>query len=204
MDKLWNYEDYVNYLSHENKIVRRWAFEKIENHYPNTYTDEVSKLINDEDNHLACAAPRYLAGHHAVKHGPAILDSFKNANGNVLSNCASALGKMKYEPALETMIDSCSKKPDPETFFGICDYFGSIHNEDCREVLLNLAMQINDPFLLSTIVTNLLRHNNPEDIIFIMDKYFGKKNSEWKIVPIQFKQIANALGGAEYFENTSR
>ena len=49
MNKLWNYGDYANLLSHPNRIVRRWAFAAIENHYPNRYTDQVCNLIGDED-----------------------------------------------------------------------------------------------------------------------------------------------------------
>ncbi|MDM8536239.1 SEC-C metal-binding domain-containing protein [Desulfobacterales bacterium HSG17] len=206
MNKLWNYEDYVKHLSHENKIVRKWAFNAIENHYPNRYTDEVSKLIDDEDSRLACAAPRYLAGHYAVQHAPAILDSYKNGKENIPSNCASALGRMKYEPALETMTASftnTSKKLNMETFFGICDYLGSMPESYCRELLITAAMQINESFLLPTIITNLLRHNNPEDISFILDKYFDKKNADWEIDLFQFKHIASALGGGEYFKNRS-
>ena len=74
MNKLWNYEDYVNHLSHPDKTVRRWAFDALENHYPNRYTDEVCSLIGDEDQHLACAAPRYLAGHGAIQHSAVILE----------------------------------------------------------------------------------------------------------------------------------
>ena len=45
MNRLWGYEDYINHLSHQNKIVRRWAFSALENHYSNRFTDEVCNLI---------------------------------------------------------------------------------------------------------------------------------------------------------------
>ena len=77
MNRLWNYEDYINHLSHRNRMVRRWAFATIENHYPNRYTDDVCNLIGDEDEHLACASPKYLAKYGAIQHAPAILESFK-------------------------------------------------------------------------------------------------------------------------------
>src|SRR6056297_917436 len=112
MDRLWNYKDYVKFLSHDNRLVRKWAFEAIEKQYPNRYTDEVSRLISDEDSHLACMAPKYLAEHQAVQHAPAILNSFLNDSGNIPSNCALALSKMKYEPALEKIIESLSNNPN--------------------------------------------------------------------------------------------
>ena len=83
MNKLWDYKDYVNHLSHENRLVRRWAFNALENHYPNIYTDKVCNLISDEDEHLACAAPRYLSWHGAVQHAPAILESFKRQSASL-------------------------------------------------------------------------------------------------------------------------
>lgn len=30
MAKLWNYEDYVKFLSHDNRLVRGWAFDALE------------------------------------------------------------------------------------------------------------------------------------------------------------------------------
>ena len=52
MNKLWNYEDYVKHLNHENEIVRRWAFDVLENRFLNRYTDQVVNLINDENEYL--------------------------------------------------------------------------------------------------------------------------------------------------------
>ena len=125
MNRLWDYEDYVNHLSHQNKIVRRWAFEAIENHYTNRYTDEVCHLIGDEVEHLACAAPRYLAKHEAVQHAPAILESFKKGHGNVPSNCAIALGNMFYEPGLDVMLEYFSSVKSENTFLGIINKHSS-------------------------------------------------------------------------------
>ena len=124
MNRLWNYEDYTNYLSHRNRMVRRWAFAALENHYPNRYTDEVCNLIGDEDEHLACASPRYLAKYGAIQHVPAILESFKKGQGNIPSNCAIALGNMLYEPALDVMLEYFSSVKSAETFLGILDYLG--------------------------------------------------------------------------------
>ncbi|MDM8536240.1 SEC-C metal-binding domain-containing protein [Desulfobacterales bacterium HSG17] len=201
MTKLWNYEDYVNYLSHDNKMVRRWAFDKIENHYPNRYTDEVSKLIGDENDHLACAAPRYIAEHEAVQHAPAIMYSFKNDQGNAPGHCATALGKMKYEPAMDSMFEYCSDKTNMETLYGVFDYFGSMDNDTCREMLISAAMQINDMFLRTSIIHNLFKHNNIEDIYFILDNYFDPNISKWELNVFQSQGIAQALGGGDYFRN---
>jgi SEC-C motif len=141
MSKLWNYEDYVNHLSHQNKIVRCWAFAAIENHYPNRYTDEVSILIGDEVEHLARAAPRYLAMHEAFQHAPAILDSFKKDHGNIPSNCAIALGNMFYEPAIDVMLEYFSSVKSEEAFWGILEYLGKIDNENRMDYIYSDAIR---------------------------------------------------------------
>ena len=83
MNKLWNYEDYVKFLSHPHWLLRRWAFTALEERFPNRYTDEVAILISDEDFHLACAGPRYLAKNGAVQHAEKIMACFQNGGGNV-------------------------------------------------------------------------------------------------------------------------
>ena len=72
MNKLWDYEDYVAHLIHPNPLVRHWAFKALEGRYSNKYSDEVSNLIDDKDEHLACVALRYLAMHEADQHAPVI------------------------------------------------------------------------------------------------------------------------------------
>lgn len=178
MNKLWNYEDFVNHLSHQNKIVRRWAFAAIENHFPNRYTDEVCNLIGDEVEHLACSAPRYLAIHEAVQHAPAILESFKKDQGNVPSNCATALGNMFYEPALEVMFEYFSSVKSEETFLGILNYFGKIDNENCRTALKSTIMQMQDTLILGSAVANLLYHHYPDDVPFVMDRFFDLEDRD--------------------------
>jgi HEAT repeat protein len=200
MNKLWHYENFVNQLSHQNKLVRCWAFEALENHFPNRYTDEVCNLIGDEVEHLACAAPRYLAMHEAIQHAPAILDSFKNGQGNIPSNCAIALGNMNYEPAVDVMLEYFSSSKSAETFLGILYFLGKIHHGDCRDALKSAVIQMQDTFILGSAVTNLLHHHNPEDVPLVMDRYFdlGDLDQNYKTY---LRDVSNALGGVEYFRN---
>ena len=200
MNKLWDYEDYVIHLSHQNKLVRSWAFAAIENHFSNRYTDEVCSLIGDEVEHLACAAPKYLAKLKAIQHAPAILDSFEKSQGNIPSNCAVALGKMNYEPAVDMMLEYFSRTKSAETFLGILYYLGKIHCGDCRDALKSAVIQIQDTFILGAAATNLLQHHNPEDVQLVMDRYFdsGEQNQHYDTY---LRDISYALGGAEYFSN---
>ena len=202
MNKLWNYEDYVDHLSHPNQLVRRRAFEAIENHYANKYTDEVCNLIGDQVEHLACAAPRYLAKHGAVGHAPAILESFKKDHGLIPSNCAIALGKMSYEPALDVMFEYFSAVKSEETFLGILDYLGGVDKEKCRAALRSVIIQMHDSFILATAVTNLLGHYHQEDIPLVIDKFLDlvDQNPNQNYDPY-LRNISWALDGGEYFRN---
>lgn len=200
MKKLWNYEDYVNHLSHPNKLLRSWAFEALEEHYPNKYTDEISNLIGDEDSHLACAVPRYLAKNGAVQHAPKILDCFQNSNGNVPSNCALALGLMAYEPAADIMLEHFSFADSAETFFGILEYLGKVKRDECREALRSAVIQMQDSFNLQAAAHNLLRHYHVEDMSLVLDKYF-ELGIEDHYSDSLLKTISSSLGGDGYFND---
>jgi hypothetical protein len=180
--------------------VRRWAFSAIENHYPNHYTDEVCNLIGDEDEHLACASPRYLARYGAVQHAPAILESFKKGEGNVPGNCAEALGYMHYDSALDTMLEYLSTVKNTETFLGILDYLGKIRHDNCRVALQSAVLQLQETLILGSAVTNLLLHYNPDDVSFVMDRYFVLHDLD-NLNDTYLRDISYPLGGAEYFRN---
>lgn len=204
MNRLWNYEDYVKFLSHDNRLVRRWAFEAIEKQYPNRYTDEVSRLISDEHSHLACMAPKYLAKHQAVQHAPAILNSFLNDSGNIPSNCALALSKMKYEPALEKIIESLSNNPNTNSLLGIFNYLGSIHKETARETLISAVKQIQDPMLQGDAALNLLRHDHQEDFTWIIDTILKPAKKGKGIEHALLKALVNYLCARDYFNDLTQ
>ena len=178
-----------------------WAFNAIENRYPNKYTDEVCKLVGDEDEHLACAAPKYLAKHNAVQHAPRILESFKNGQGNVPSSCATALAKMKYEPALEVIIGSLSSNINFNSLFGIFDYLGSVYNENSQGTLISAARQIKDPFLQGCAFSNLLRHNHPENVILILEIILESTKQNKSVENFQIKALADFWDATEYFND---
>ena len=180
--------------------MRRWAFSALENHYSNRYTDGVCNLIGDEDEHLACASPRYLAKFGAVQHAPLILESFKKGEGSVPGNCAAALGNMHYDPALDVMLEYFSTVKSSETFLGILDYLGKIRHENCRAALKSAVAQMKDTLILGSAVTNLLHHYNPDDVSIVMDRYFdlfAEDNHD----DTYLRDISYPLGGAEYFRN---
>ena len=200
MNAIWKYEDYINHLSHENEIVRRWAFSALENRFLNRYTDQVANLINDENEHLVCAALRYLSFHQAVQHAPAILERFKSGQGIISSNCAVALAKMHYEPAAEAILERFSTAEDNETVFGVLDYLGNMRTEKCRMALKAAVIQMQDTMVLSSAITNLLHHHNSEDINWVMERYL-KSGDSYDRFDTPLKYILSPLGGGSYFRD---
>lgn len=204
MAKLWNYEDYVKFLSHNNRLVREWAFDALKNRYPNKYTDEVSILISDKDSHLACMAPTYLAKHQAVQHAPAILNSFLHDSGNIPSNCALALSKMKYEPALGKIIESLSNDESVDSLFGVFNYLGSIHRDAARKTLISAVKHIKDTILQGDAVLNLLRHDHQEDITWIIDIILKPVKKGKGIENDLLKALAKYFCAGDYFNDLTR
>jgi len=198
MNKLWRYEDYVNHLSHENGIVRRWAFDALENRYLNRYTEQAADLINERETYFVCAVLRYLSFHQADQHAPAILERFKRAQGVIAGNCATALAKLQYEPAMEVMLDKFSTTEDPETFLGVLEYLGNIPDEKCRAALRGAVGRMQDTIVSRSATANLLHHFNTEDINFVMERFFNAGGS-YDRFDTPLKYILSPLGGGAYF-----
>ena len=134
MNQLWTYQNYVEHLSHTNTFVRRWAFETIEKQFPRKVTKEVSNLIGDPDEHLACMAPRYLASHGVTEFTPDIIESFKQGKNNIPSNCAMALGDLLYVSALDDILERLSNVENLNTFMStLCQPTDAIPILDLRD-----------------------------------------------------------------------
>ena len=138
MNRLWSYQNYVEHLGHPSSFVRSRAFNAIERQFPRKVTKEVSNLIGDPDEHLACMAPRYLASRGVSEFTPDIIQSFKEGKDNVPSNCAIALGGLRYVPALDDILARLSNVESLNTFLGILYYLGKVRIDDCRHVLIKL------------------------------------------------------------------
>ncbi|MFP4000024.1 MAG: HEAT repeat domain-containing protein, partial [Desulfobacterales bacterium] len=195
MSKLWDFNGYVNHLSHKNSIARRWAFNALDNRFKNYYADQVSYLLNDADEHTVCNALRYLSRHGAVHNASMILDKFKSSHGIIRGNCAGALAEMQYEPAMDAVLEKFSNPDTEETFLGVLSYLGSVRSDKCRAALHSAIAGIKDPFLLGPAAGNLLRHYHPEDVKMVMDAYFDPSNRD----SITLKNILSPLGGQSYF-----
>lgn len=176
MNPLWVNQDYIDHLNHPNYLVRRWAFEAISKRCRRVYTPEVARLIGDDHEHLACAAPKYMARHGAVDQAPAILESFKKGTGNIPSNCAIALGDMHYEPAVDAVLERLSHCESTETLLGILYYLGKISREDCHQTLRDALDQLSTQYYVDVVAECLLAHNDPGDVPAVLTAYFSNQD----------------------------
>jgi len=180
MNRLWSYQNYVEHLSHANTFVRRWAFKAIENQFPRKFTKEVSILIGDPDERLACGAPKYLAKHRAVEYAPKILECFLESGSDVVSNnCAIALGNMNYASAFDNITEVLQNSKSLETFLGILHYLGKIRSDDSREVLLGVLHHMPDSDYVGSIAASLLSCRVPDDVSILLDILSDKHVSDF-------------------------
>lgn len=184
MKPLFEYSDYVSLLSHKDEVVRMWAFNALESRYSLKFTPEIAYLIGDSNEHLACAAPRYLARHGKVDHAPQILNSFQHDKGLVPSNCASALGVLNYLPALDKMLKGLSHCESMDTLLGICSYLGSVKDDECRYALRDIVKQLLEDFSLGDVSAELWRHGKPEDVAYVLDLFSGQTSPNTFLRPL--------------------
>jgi len=201
MNRLWAYQDYIDHLSHPNSYVRRWAFKAIENRFPRKVTKEVSVLIGDPDERLACGAPKYLANHRAVEYAPKILETFLESGSDVVSsNCAIALGDMNYASAFDNITEVLQNSKSLETFLGIIYYLGKIRSDDSREVLLGVLHHMPDSDYVGSIAASLLSCRVPDDVAILLDILSDKHVSDFGTDEL-FKNCMGAIESGGIYDD---
>jgi len=203
MPKLWRFEDYVNHLTHENILVRKWAFKALDEGFPNRYADEVSSLINDEDPYLSSACLEYLVRHEAVQHAPTILETFLKGRRVTSENCAAALGRLRYAPAIDVMVEHLYQSKKGEMILGALIFLGKIREEKCRDALIAAVSRIGDSMLLKIAITGLLKNHQPEDIDLVLNTHLRQMERDGGDRNLTIG-LASAFGGDDYVDDLWR
>ena len=202
MNKLFEYQDYVNNLSHENELVRGWAFESLTERFPDRCIDDVAVLVGDESDDLAFQAVRMLARQGAAQHAPAILKRLKSSQGALKQECIRVLGLMGYEPAFEDIRGYFFDGTGSEFLREILFYFGNVRTSKSRDVLLSTLNEFfdgdDDKPALDTAVDSLLRHNYLEDVRLVLSEYFEPRSRTGRKGAI-LAGLASAAGGLNYY-----
>ena len=200
MEPLFDYQDYVDYLGHSSDLVRQWAFSAIQRRFPRRCTSQVSQLIGDSNEHLACSAPKYLASHRATEYAPAILESFIRDHGNVPSNCAIALGDMGYGLAKDTIIERLAHCESSNTLYGISYYLGKIRDRDCHEAMRNVFGQMAGHYFVDLMAQHLLEQGDPQDVSTVLDVYFDQANRDRQRDAF-LKRLTDSAGAGGFFDD---
>jgi len=198
MEPLFDYQDYVDYLGHSSDLVRQWAFSAIERRFPRRCTSQVSQLIGDSNEHLACSAPKYLASHGRTEYAPAILESFIRDQGNVPSNCAIALGDMGYGSAKDTIIERLAHCESSNTLYGITYYLGKTRDRDCHEALRTVFGQMAGDYFVDLMAQHLLEQGDPQDVSTVLDVYFKQANRGLRRDAF-LKRLTDSVGAGGFF-----
>jgi len=202
MNPLWIYQDYVDHLTHPNNLVRMWAFDALEKRYPRRFTKEVSSLIGDSDKHLACMAPLYLASHNAIFAAPTILKCFQEHEGRVAGRCATALGDMRYEPAVENMLERLRFCKDADMLLGIVHYLSMIRRDDCHRALQNIFTRMRDDIFGNWIATSLLKHRDPEDVPLVLGNCLNTTVKDFDLDRFS-RRLLVSVGATELYDDLS-
>ena len=204
MKQLWSYQDYVNNLTHPNNMVRKWAFKAIKEQFPRKYTKEVSNLIGDLDEHLACDAFRYLAEYNATEFAPALLERFLNGSDIIASNSVIALAHMKHHESYEAIINKFKQNESYDVFIGVIAYLGSIHTEDSHQLLLNTFIEEADSEFkddLSLISHSLLEHHDLEDVKIVIKTFFKTEENINNRDPRFFVNIMQTIDADDIYND---
>lgn len=200
MKRLWNLTDYIEKLSHHSGLVRRWAFEAIEELYPRQYVKEVSNLIGEPVEHLCCAAPRYIARHNGIEFAPVILECFKNTSGVVAGNCIEALKRMKYEATYDAVLNKYSEITDLDEILGVIDYLGIIKTEESHHLLKSAFNQFKHEYFIGAVADSLLAHGNQSDIDLIIDQIL-RKNQKGMALDHLFRSMVQAASASDLYRD---
>ncbi len=202
MNPIWTYQDYVNHLAHPNNLVRKWAFDALDERYPRCFTKEVSSLIGDSDEYLACMAPLYLASHNAIFFAPAILKCFQEHEGRIAGRCATALGDMRYEPAVEDMLERLRFCKDADMFLGIVHYLSKIRRDDCHRALQNIFTQMQTDIFANWVAASLLKHRDPEDVPLVLGNCLNTTVKDFDLDRFS-RSLLVSVGATELYDDLS-
>jgi hypothetical protein len=98
----------------------------------------------------------------------------------VASNCAIALGMLKYEDAFEKILERLRNIDNLETFLGIIHYLGCIRQDDSHSVLKSVFAQFSESDYAGTIAESLLAQRDPADVSVILDALFIREDNKFR------------------------
>ena len=168
MNLIFQYSDYLDHLKDPNPLVRLWAFDALDTQYYRRYAPEVAQLLSQPDDESVSAAAHYLARHQALDQAPAILECFNNHKGKIGWSCGSALGKLGYLPAKESILARLADIDSEDTLLGISEYCAKVQDDECHQALRELVKSTSSEFYAGRVARNLLCYADLKDIPLVL------------------------------------
>ncbi|ACL04319.1 SEC-C motif domain protein [Desulfatibacillum aliphaticivorans] len=163
MEKLWNYNDYVDRLQHPNQKVRRWALNALDRQYHRTYAKEAAGLLREEDELLFNRAVEYVVRHRAQDAVPVLLEAFHE--GAHKGKAAEALGRLGYGDITAEVFDAIKSNEDYESLLGFMHFLSAIRGKETHDMMTALFSTAPKGSQIRIYIgAELLKHCRPLDV----------------------------------------
>ncbi|MBE3587209.1 MAG: HEAT repeat domain-containing protein [Thermoanaerobacteraceae bacterium] len=173
---LWQYADYLQYATHPSPLVREWALDGLEYHYPEQGLPVALELLGDPEEEVFQKAALYLAKYATAQECPSLLEAFLTRKTRSAPVYLKALGRAGYAQAVPLLAERLAVCQDNNEMLVLSEVLASLGGSLAREALLRLLAQVKtEPLLWPGVAGSLARLGHPADLRQIAADYFDRQ-----------------------------
>ncbi len=173
---LWQCADYLKYVDHSSPLVREWALDGLEYHYPEQGLPVALKLLGDPEEDVFEKAAHYLAEHATEKECPALLETFLTRKTKARPGYLKALGRVGYVQAVPQLAERLAVSRDQNEIIVLSGVLGLLGGSAAREALRGALSRVKmDPLLWPGVAYSLGRLGQMEDLRQIVAFYLDRQ-----------------------------
>jgi HEAT repeat protein len=194
---LWTFDDIVRFIDHPDTPVRRWAIEWLTKRFPDRAAESLLTVLDDLYTYNVLSACSFLGDQgDRAKHGPALFEGLKQAEGARFAYIAAALGKLGYREAVPMIAQRLnvlwegSSASEPSEYLRIVDALGDLGGDQARQALWALLDGFQDGLWAVPPIEAMLAAARPEDVTRLVKTY-----RRWPPLHSSRRQVA-AFGAA--------
>jgi tetratricopeptide (TPR) repeat protein len=164
-EPLWQCADYLKCADHKSPLVREWALDGLEYHYPGQGLPVALKLLGDPEEDVFEKAALYLAEHATEKECPVLLEAFLTGKTKARPAYLKALGRVGYVQATPQLADRLEVSRDQNEIIALSGVLGLLGDSTAREALRGALLRVKkDPLIRSGVAYSLGRLGQMEDL----------------------------------------
>jgi HEAT repeat protein len=167
---LWTFDDVVRFIDHPDRLVRRWAFERLTKLFPDRAGEAMVAMLDDENDYISRQAAEFLAGAGDVeRYGSAMLDRLRQAQGARFGSLAQALARLGDRRALPLVLERFERGGEPldvREFLCLVSALGILGGDEARGALWTILKSTSedDRLWAAAAMEALLDAAQPEDV----------------------------------------